>query len=274
MSASSMVRPVTPTEIENYRRDGWVHLPGLVSAEVVAKMRTHLERRLGVDGLGMLDAPGAGNARLVDLVERRDIRFIARDEKQEPFAELCFASELGPNAQRLIGRPVPTRYFVDAVLAKIPETSGHPNVKTAWHQDFAFLPCDRAGFCVIWIALHDIPPERGSMRFISGSHRAGPLGRISHENGPDLLDRNPHLLTEFALSEPLHMAPGDATCHHSLMVHSAPVNTTDQVRWAYTVSYFPADTCYTGAPSTGTDGLNLRVGDEFDHPLFPIVADR
>jgi hypothetical protein len=95
-------------------------------------MRTQLERRLGADGLGMLDAPGSGSAKLVDLVERRDIRFIARDEKQEPFAEMCFASELGPNARRLIGRPVATRYFVDAVLAKIPGTWLH-----AIHQWFS-----------------------------------------------------------------------------------------------------------------------------------------
>ena len=41
----------------------------------------------------------------------------------------------------------------------------------------ASLPFDRVGGLAFWVALDDVPAERGTMRFLSGSQRQGCLGR-------------------------------------------------------------------------------------------------
>jgi hypothetical protein len=40
------------------------------------------------------------------------------------------------------------------------------------------MPHDRGGIMQFWIALVDCPPERGSLRFLTRSREAGPMGRV------------------------------------------------------------------------------------------------
>jgi len=57
-------------------------------------------------------------------------------------------------------------------------------------------------------------------------------------------------LDTYAISPPLHLRPGDATIHDLSLVHSAPENATDDVRWVYAIAVFPADALYTVAGLT------------------------
>ena len=125
----------------------------------------------------------------------------------------------------------------------------------------------------VWVALVPMPPEMGTMRFHSGSQRLGPMGRVIHRtDGKDLLDLFPWIGDEYDVSEALTLEPGDATVQDWLTVHAASSNDSDQPRWGYTNSLFPADTLYTGAPQRRTEGLELSVNQEFDHPRFPIIS--
>lgn len=105
------------------------------------------------------------------------------------------------------------------------------------HQDAPELGSDQVGEVQFWIALDEVTPEMGAMRFLDGSHREGILGvPFSDEAGlawgelPDLLDRFPKLTDLYELSPALHYQPGDANVHHPQMVHGAPPNTTDRRR--------------------------------------------
>ena len=91
------------------------------------------------------------------------------------------------------------------------------------------------------------------MRFLNGSHKLGPMGRVIHRtDGVDFLDLYPWMFDEFELSEPMHLKPGDATAHNLLTVHAAPENQTSDPRWSYLTSMFPAD----GSTFAGCSGPN------------------
>jgi ectoine hydroxylase-related dioxygenase (phytanoyl-CoA dioxygenase family) len=177
---------------------------------------------------------------------------------------------MGEVGRRLLGRPV--RFWVDNALVKMPTGWDRGSVATAWHQDFPGFPFDRSGFAAVWIALDHIPPERGSMRFLTGSHRAGVFGRIV-QDGKDLLEVHPELAEDHEMSPPLTYRPGDATVHNSLTVHGAGANTTDRPRWVYVVDILVADALYTGTKHWVTDGLEgLEMNKPFNHPRFPILG--
>jgi len=265
---AAKVRRVNASEVEHYRDNGWAYLPGFLDSDVASEMLKYLEERLGKDGTRADQPPGA-KAILTESDRWRDLRFLAREEHIEPFDSLCFSEAMGENARLMMDRDIDVRYDVDGVLLKMPQGE-FASGPTGWHQDFPNLSHDRVGYLVFWFALNDVPPERGSMRFLSGSQREGPLGRTLR-SGLDLVTQYPSLNEKYEMSPPLDLRAGDATCHHGLVVHSAPPNSTTTPRWGYGVGYFPNDVCYTGAAFAHTDDLGLSIGSELDHPNFPLV---
>jgi ectoine hydroxylase-related dioxygenase (phytanoyl-CoA dioxygenase family) len=121
-----------------------------------------------------------------------------------------------------------------------------------------------------WLALAEVTPEMGAMRFLSGVHREGPLGSCFNEDTGDVLEQYPKLTDLYPLSPPLHYQPGDATVHHGYMLHGAPPNETDAVRLAYLFSYVPADTRWWNANTGNSGSERVLLKDE----KYPIVSKR
>lgn len=261
---TQLARELTTQEIALYRANGWAHLPGLIPPTLAAEMREESERLLGADGQGEA-RPG------IDWPSSwwNDRHYLARDGV-EPFRAVSLSAQMGRNAQLLLERPVDVRWYSDMIACKLPASAGRMGEATMVHQDLG-IQFDRIGKTTFWIAMDEIPPERGSMRFYSGSHRLGSIGR--HLNDPELdaLVEYPWIADEFELSPPLDLQPGDATVHMRALLHSAPENETDEPRWVYQGMFIPAETLFTGAPHSETDGLGLEPNRPFDHPKFPVV---
>jgi hypothetical protein len=245
------VRSVTEEEVSFYHEHGWVKLDQLVTADLAEKML-----RIGIEQLARLapDQPICGG--------------LARTHRLEPFVSLVFGAQMGINASRLINRQrltdveVPVIYRVD-MLGKREPGNGYP---TPYHQDSAEHGSDRVGELQFWLALAEVTPEMGAMRFVSGVHREGPLGAGAVNGDPDILNVYPKLLDHYELSPPFHYMPGDATVHHGHMVHGAPANTGTETRWNYLFSYTTADTRYFNG-SAGNHGSERRPLDQTLHPV-------
>ncbi len=262
------VREITDDEAAAFRRDGWVLLPRYVDTDAVRAMADFLVEHMGTDGAQVPDAAAVQNTRYFDAGAWRDWRFLARDGNVEPFHRVSMSRSMGRNAQRLLGREIGIHLGLDGALVKLPEQGEQRSTATDWHQDWPNLSHDRIGFITFWVALQDVPPERGALRFLTGSHLEGPLGR-SLRSDIDLVSQYPSLTEEFDVSPPLHFQAGDATVHHGMMVHSATPNLTEEPRWAWAMGCFPGDVRYTGARFADTDDLGLEPGARLgDHPRF------
>ncbi|MFD0684654.1 phytanoyl-CoA dioxygenase family protein [Actinomadura fibrosa] len=265
MGVSAMqapVRDVTGDEIAHFRSRGWARLPGLVGAGFVADLRERALERFA-------ERRGAFRNSFVDQAFGQD-RDIARHD--EAFAALALSPALAGGVRRLLTGVDAVRLQVTNLLIKEPETDGgqEGHGATVFHQDFPWMPMDRAAMLTVWLALDDVPADMGSLRFYEGSHLHGPLGRSFVRDGDDALSQHPWL-EDLPLSPPLDLAAGDATVHHSLVVHGASANRRDRPRLSFTATYFDAEALYTGAPYGQTDGLGLTVNAPFDHPRFPRV---
>jgi hypothetical protein len=268
---ATLMREVSDEEVAFYQANGWVKLDSLIPAQVADEMREVVKRTVLDADAGQVEGHIADGGQVHDRADRRDWHFPARDDGLEPFRSLAYSREIGANAQRFVGREVPINYHADLLAVKMPE--GHvASGPTGFHQDWVNFPFDRSGFLTFWIALDEIPPERGSMRFLSHSQEAGPLGKMGLLSGAQVTEYYPDLVKRYEMSPPLHLHAGDATVHNGLVVHGAPPNSTDQARWAYIVSYHPADTCYTGAPHhIFSPELGLEVGQPIKHERFRVV---
>ncbi|MGC5011265.1 phytanoyl-CoA dioxygenase family protein [Streptosporangium sp. DT93] len=257
MADDTPVRDVTDDEVAFFAENGWAVLPRLVDPGHVALLRDRALERLAERSRAVTS--------MVDRAfgQSRDVA-----ETDAYFRDLAAAPALGRGATRLLRGVSRVRIQVTNLLIKEP---GGGHGATAFHQDFPWMPMDRSAMITVWLALVDVPAGMGSLRFLSGSHRHGLLGRSFTRDGDDQFAQHPWL-EEREASPPLDLAAGDATVHHALTVHGAPANSGDSARLSFTVTYFDADALYTGTPYGQTDGLGLVVNRPFEHPRFPVVA--
>jgi hypothetical protein len=261
------IRDVTDAEVALFDEQGWIKLDGLLSAGLAAEILARAQAIMGPDA-EHISGGGAGDPQFDHY------KYILRNYlgawKVDPLlSAVSHSRALGRVASRLrCGGDI--RFFNDEVLAKMPAAAG--GKPTPYHQDFPHAVFDRTALVNIWIAIADIPVARGSMRFLTGSHRAGPMGRTLLQR-EDVVEQQPWLLRRYPLSEPLALRPGDATVHTDLTIHGGPANESDAMRWAYLVNLFDADARYTGGPSYGEAVEGLDVNGLYDTPRYPITYE-
>jgi hypothetical protein len=276
------VRPLSDEEVGHFRANGWALLSGLVAPDLCAAMRAEGERRLS--GLAPGDprpryqpddlpvslavAQGRGFGTVCGEGAWMEWRGAVRDAQDPLFCSVALNPQMGKNVQRLLSRDRPMRVFHDIFACKLGNSVSAP---THYHQDATHLPLDRNSLTV-WIALDDVRPDQGLVRFYTQSHRHGLLGRSGVDALGDLREEYPEL-AELAMSPEYTMKAGDCTVHHGLTVHGSGPNTTTDPRWSYLVTYFPGDARYTGVPSHDADGFGLEFGRALDHPSFCRVPE-
>jgi ectoine hydroxylase-related dioxygenase (phytanoyl-CoA dioxygenase family) len=158
------------------------------------------------------------------------------------------------------------RLWQDHILIKRPRNGQ----ATAFHQDEPYWPIGRATFTVsAWIALGDVPVERGCMSFIPGSHLRRDLRSQDLNDEADLLRLWPELAYTERVVVPLRA--GDATFHQGFTAHRAEANATDEARVAFSIIWVEAEARFTGAAHGVTDGEGLVAGEPLPDRLCPRI---
>ena len=237
--------------ISAYRRDGVVRIRNIITADEAARFR---DAAAAAGGYAKDNSAGSAIFNQYVNVWRHD----------DVLRELTLDSRLAAAATALAG--VPLRIWHDQLLIKPP----HNGAATEFHQDAPYWPHAGSRHALsAWVALVDVPVERGCMTFIPGSQNHQDLRAQDLSDRDDLFRAAPELRWEERKTIPLQA--GDCTFHNAYLAHSATPNLTDDPRFAHVNIYFDAETTYTGDSHVVTDGLGLTVGRPFDHELLPRV---
>lgn len=258
---------VTPEQIRQFRREGWIKINGLLEQEALARARKALEAAVEND------KPFAGEKSYRDAPGFRAMFANLRVPAARTRAlQLGWDPRIAGIARDLMG-VAHVQLFTEGALIKPPAHDG--SRMTRWHQDLPLQPFDRKDALTVWIALEDVPLEKGPLAFLPGSHRVGPLGRVDLQ-----FDEEADIMTRFTpedaelLGKPVcqPLKAGDATIHSTLMLHSAGRNTTDRPRHAWAITYMSADTRYTGEPSGTVDSGKHKFNERFNPAEFPMIV--
>jgi ectoine hydroxylase-related dioxygenase (phytanoyl-CoA dioxygenase family) len=237
--------------ISAYRRDGVVRIRNIIGRDEAARFAA---------------AATEWTASADDLFKESKIfnQYVNVWRQNDVLRELTRDPRLAAAATALAG--VPLRIWHDQLLIKPP----HNGAATEFHQDAPYWPHagSRASLSA-WVALVDVPVERGCMTFIPGSQNHQDLRRQDLSDRDDLFRAAPDLRWEERLTIPLQA--GDCTFHNAYLAHSATPNFTDDPRIAHVAIYIDAEATYTGAGHVVTDGVGLAVGEPLEHDLFPRV---
>jgi len=128
--------------------------------------------------------------------------------------------------------------FHDHILVKPPAGDD-----MAWHQDFSYLPIDRAGGMTLWIALDDVTEANGCLYYIFGSHLGGELRAAWGMTGDD--DPRASLpaisVPGDELGVPAPTGAGCAVAHHTYLLHRSPRNNSNRPRRSWALSFIVPD---------------------------------
>lgn len=244
---------VADATVQEYRTQGFVRIPQIISAEEAAHF--HQAAKAASERLRHKDfSRTAVFTQLVNVWQEDDA-----------MRALTLHPNVGGVAQKLAG--IPLRIWHDHMLIKQP----HNNAPTHFHQDQPYWPHANTRHTLsAWIALVDVPVERGCMTFIPKSHTRTDLRPQNLHDEHDLLSLWPELVWRERVTVPLKA--GDCTFHHGLCPHMATPNFTDEPRFAHVIIFMDAETTYSSAKHVITDLLGLDVGAPLDGPLFPLAA--
>ncbi len=214
-----------PDYITGFRRDGFVRLPGLCSAEEVSAWRTEIRQasqQANRENRPLAERDTYGKAFLQTL----NLRLVA-----PVLQRFVTAPRFGEVAARLLGVEA-VRLFHEQSLFKEPG-GGH----TPWHQDQYYWPLDTEFTVGMWMPLVDCSEDMGVIRFATGSHRLGRVADVSISDASQgVFER---VIDQHGF--PIHakeMRAGDATFHWGWTIHGAGANRSDRLREAMIATFF------------------------------------
>ena len=237
--------------VDFYQANGFVRVREIITREEVAAFR---EAALEYSAQHQTHRDDAIFVQLVN-VWRNDAAM----------KQLTFHPNVTTAAARLAG--VPLRLWHDQILIKQPGNSK----ATEFHQDQPYWPhIDSPNPISCWIALSDVPVERGCMTFLPGSQKRTDLPAQSLADSRNLFSLCPQLQWSERVTAPLQA--GDCTFHHGRCAHMATPNLTEEARVAHVVIFMDAGTRFSPKRHVVTDPLNLKEGDLLEGELFPKIG--
>jgi len=243
--------------VDDFRAQGFAHIPKLLTEQEVTRFRA-----------AALDAYDEG-AYLTSRFKDRTGIVSTEDgwEKNATLRTVALHPRIGAIAERLAGMPL--RVWGGEVLVK-PAGQATP---TPLHDDFTNELLNSRLTLTCWIALVDVPVERGSLSFLPGTHHRGGPWRVGtdefeHNIHAYVLQHWPDLRWSRRVTVPLRA--GDATFHHSRIAHLAGANATDEARVSFTVTFTDAEATYQ--PQPGNDPLDMKPGQTLPDGRYPRVV--
>lgn len=244
-----MPKVLTPSQVEQYHRDGYVHPIRVMSEEKALELRKRLEDYEASSG-----GPISGDMRqkshllfgwLGDLI-RNDIICDAVEDLYGPDL-LCWASG----------------FFI-----KEPRNPSF----VSWHQDATYWGLNKNDIVTAWIALSPSIVSNGAMKVIPGTHLQEQIPHRDTFDKDNLLTRGQEIAVEVDESEAvaIELQPGEISLHHVLLFHGSEPNTSDTRRVGFAARYIPTSLKQTAADRDyATLVRGIDTYNHFEHEARP-----
>jgi len=211
---------LTPTQIEQFNRDGFLKPFDLFDEGEAAEIRAYF------DGLLAAVLAAGGNSYSISTAHAKHGR--AYDLLTHPRIVAHVVDLLGEN---VVG-------WGSHFFCKMPKDGK----SVAWHQDASYWPLSPSKAVTVWLAIDDADVENGCMNFLAGSHHFGHLTyRPSDSAEHNVLNQTIDNAEQYGRFERVELKAGQFSMHSDLLLHSSDFNNSDRRRCGLTLRYCSAD---------------------------------
>jgi non-heme Fe2+,alpha-ketoglutarate-dependent halogenase len=211
---------LTPTQIEQFNRDGYIRGVRVYSDAAIAGIRGYFDRLLA-----KVIAAG-GDSYSISSAHLRYGR--VWDILTHPSIVDCVKDLLG---EHVVG-------WGSHFFCKMPRDGK----QVAWHQDASYWPLSPSRNVTVWLAIDDADVENACMRFVAGSHHHGAMTfRPSDPNEHNVLNQTIENVEQFGTFVDDCLQAGEISLHSDLLLHGSEANQSDRRRCGLTLRYAAAD---------------------------------
>jgi phytanoyl-CoA hydroxylase len=243
---------------EQFVRDGFVVVPGLVSASQVDEIRLDAERfargEYPADNL-----PDDGQILAIHFPHW--VSEVARATVVHPGMADVLSQIAGAHLAHWDGR---VKCMQSMLFLKPAGLQGQ-----AWHQDERFIPTRDRSLVGAWIALDDANVENGCLWVIPGSHRMGQLWPTRDHGRPDEFDPSDEA---FGFDDngaiPVEVKAGDVVFFNGYLLHRSLKNRSTRTRRALVNHYMSA---WSPLPWLVDRGIDVAMAD--NRAITMVVGD-
>ena len=220
-----MTHRLTANQIEAYRRDGFVALPGFFAAEEIEPLRRACLADPEIEGALWALADSQGNPQ--EVVTWTELG-------GDYLGVLPRLARMVEAAAETIGKPV--YHWHSKLSMKKPGSAG----RWDWHQDYGYWyeeGCLAPDMTTCMIAIDPVDRANGCVELVHGSHL---LGRIDHKRLGSASGVDPERLSHILETHErvaCEMAPGDAVFFHANTLHASGANRSERPRTLLHCSY-------------------------------------
>lgn len=221
--------PLADDQIDRFRTDAFVKLPGVLSPGAVQRLRMRLRTMLdeAVD-------PEVG-------FQSREMMWLDDD--------LVCAAVLSPRIGGISAALLGTqrvRLYHDNALSKEPGAG-----RTPWHYDAHHFPLDSPDVLTAWIPLQPTPREMGPLAFARGADVGDLVAGLEFDKHGTSYDRG---VSEVFRSQAVQVedgpfAAGEVSFHGANCFHTAGANRTTEARVVLANTYFADGTRVVPSPT-------------------------
>jgi hypothetical protein len=219
------IQNLTPEDLDNYRRDGYLLARRVFDTEAIDLLRTSAkeDKELDDHAFGRSDAQGG--------IVRLSLWNHPGDGIYGMFAR---CRSIVDTAEAFLGGEV--YHYHSKMIMKEPRVGG----AWEWHQDYGYWYQNGVLFPLLtsaFIAVDRATKENGCLQVLKGSHLAGRIdhGRTGEQAGADM-ERVNELLQRLELVY-VEMEPGDVLFFDSNLLHRSDQNRSPNPRWSMICCY-------------------------------------
>jgi ectoine hydroxylase-related dioxygenase (phytanoyl-CoA dioxygenase family) len=244
---------LTPHQIADYHRDGFLIVKNFLSAPEVDKLY-----RIATED----DTMRKHAFDLNDQTGKKTKLSLWYTPGNDSYGLLTRSRRMVDSANLLMDGEAPVCHFHSKLMQKEPKVGG----AWEWHQDYGywykneFLLPDQ--MISIMIAITEANKANGCLQVIKGTHK---MGRIEHGFAGEQVGASQHYV-DLALKTMEHvyveLNAGDALLFHSNLLHRSEANTSDKPRWSLISCYNRASNVPYNEPSGSSTVPLEAVPDE------------
>jgi phytanoyl-CoA hydroxylase len=255
-----MKTTISSAQIQQYRNDGFLHVPGFLDPHEVATLKAAVVETARAMGKKKVAGDGADIEEGDSFYDKVFTQRLNLWKINDTIKSFMLHPKLGKMACELEGVEG-IRIWHDQTLIKEPFANG-----TAWHLDDPYWSFYSRHAISVWIALEDATPYNGCMCFIPGSQKLATYDNVGiGQNMGDLFRIYPKMAEIDPV--PVPMKAGDCSFHNGLAAHGAGANMTRGRRIAMTCGYMPEGSTFNGQKNILPDAYfkSLKKGDVLEN---------